>query len=77
MSTSSTITATTTAAAPVASSDILIAAIAEKLNASVLREIDKLTARGYSFQDAFFKAATEAGDCGHGIKFFTCKRCSH
>ena len=65
---------TTTTAAP---SDILIAALAAKLNAAVLYEIDKLTARGYTFHDAFFKAMTEAGNCGHGIKFFTCMSCSH
>lgn len=54
-----------------------IAKTAEKLNATVIQQIGEYTAAGMKFHDAFFKAMTEAGDCGHGIAFFRCTSCSH
>jgi hypothetical protein len=85
MSTSATATATGTATATAtgtatgtatATADS-IAKTAEKINATVFQQIDDYTSKGMKFHDAFFKAMTEAGDCGHGIAFFRCMSCSH
>jgi hypothetical protein len=74
MSTSNSTAAATATAAVTADS---IAKTAEKINATTFEQINNYMTKGMKFHDAFFKAMTEAGDCGHGIAFFRCMSCSH